>query len=105
MSHPFYDSPRWIRKRKYVLSRDKYQCQVSKRYGRMVQADTVHHIFPRDQFPEYQWCEWNLISLSHDMHNQMHDRTTRELTAKGMELLRRTARKMGIEINEDRISM
>ena len=93
-----YKSKRWESKRKYILARDGYMCQWSKRYGRMLQADTVHHIFPVEDFPQYQWCDWNLISLHHSVHDAMHYRTTRELTEKGKELMRITARKRGIEL-------
>lgn len=92
----FYKSTRWKKLRAAVLRRDGYMCQESKRYGKMLAASTVHHIFPRDQFPQYQWEPWNLISLSAQQHDQMHDRTTRELTAKGKALLYRTARIQGI---------
>ena len=54
----------------------------------------VHHIFPREDYPEFQWSEWNLISLSSEMHNALHDRNSGELTEKGMDLLKRTKRKM-----------
>jgi len=94
----FYESQRWKRKRAAILRRDKYQCQESKRYGRIIQADTVHHIFPREHYPEYEWCDWNLISLAGPVHNEMHDRTTHELTPKGMALLRRTAKRRGITL-------
>lgn len=94
---PFYKSARWLRLREKVLRRDGYMCQVSKRYGKRVQADTVHHIFPRDEYPEYQWMGWNLISLSADVHNQMHDRVTNALTKEGLELMRRTARRRGLK--------
>lgn len=57
----------------------------------------MHHIFPREFFPEYQWESWNLISLTKEMHNSLHDRTTDRLTLDGIALLRRTARKMHIE--------
>lgn len=83
-----------------VLRRDGYVCQLTKRYGRMVQANTVHHIFPRKEFPEYQWKDWNLISLSATQHERMHYRKTEQLTSDGVELLRRTAMKHGIEIPE-----
>lgn len=97
MGEPFYKSKRWKRLRKAVLARDGYQCQESKRYGKALPATTVHHIFPREDYPQYQWEPWNLISLSADAHDQMHNRTTRELTQQGLELLERTATKYGIE--------
>ena len=58
----------------------------------------VHHIFPRDEFPEYTWEPWNLISLSQEQHNTLHDRTTGQLTPAGVELLKRTARRNGIPV-------
>ena len=45
-------------------------CQLSKRYGINRPADMVHHVFPRDEFPEYTWADWNLISLTNAMHVQ-----------------------------------
>ena len=98
MTDPFYLSRRWERLRAAVLHRDGYRCQESKRYGKAREATTVHHIFPRDAYPEYEWEAWNLISLCSAEHNSMHDRGTGELTDKGKNLLRRTARKRGIEV-------
>lgn len=97
---PFYKGARWERIRAAALARDGYQCQESKRYGRLVQADTVHHVFPRDEFPEYQYCMWNLVSLCSARHDEMHDRVTGRLTDRGAELLRRVARRQGVEVPE-----
>lgn len=97
MGESFYKSKRWKKLRTKVLARDGYQCQESKRYGKAVPANTVHHIFPMSAYPQYRWEPWNLISLSTDAHNQMHDRNTNALTDKGLDLMRRTARKCGIE--------
>ena len=95
---PFYKSGRWLRLRESVLRRDGYMCQVSKRYGKRAQATTVHHVFPREEFPEYQWEPWNLVSLAGDVHDQMHDRVTGALTDRGAELLRRVARRAGVAV-------
>lgn len=95
---PFYKSARWNRLRAAALRRDGYMCQEAKRYGKRAEATTVHHIFPRDEFQEYQWEMWNLISLSAQAHDSLHDRATGALTEKGVELLRRTARRRGMEI-------
>lgn len=97
---PFYRSRRWKSKREKILRRDRYICQSSKRYGKIVQADTVHHIFPRDSYPQYELCDWNLISLCSREHDRMHYRLTNELTAYGLDLMRRTARKFGINVSE-----
>ena len=98
ITDPFYRTKRWERLRAAVLRRDGYMCQASRRYGKRVEATTVHHIFPRDEFPEYQWEPWNLVSLAGDVHDQMHDRVSGTLTEKGAEWLRRTARKHGVEV-------
>lgn len=95
---PFYRSRHWEKLRAAVLRRDGYICQESRRFGKRVEASTVHHIFPRDEFPEYQWEPWNLVSLAADVHDQMHDRISGALTEKGAEMLRRTARRQGMEI-------
>lgn len=87
-----YKSKRWIRIRRAILARDGYMCQESKRFGKNVPANTVHHIFPADEFPQYAFAEWNLISLSAKVHDEMHDRNSNKLTQKGLDLQRRTAR-------------
>lgn len=84
-----YTSKRWHRLRQKILRRDGYMCQYNKRYGRHIQADTVHHIYPADEYPEYQWCEWNLISLSKEAHDKMHDRNNGTLTEEGERLKKR----------------
>ena len=94
----YYKTARWSRLRAAVLRRDGYLCQVSRRYGKRTEATTVPHGFPREEFPEYQWEPWNLISLAGDVHDEMHDRVTGALTEKGAELLRRTARKYGVDV-------
>lgn len=95
---PFYKSPRWLRLRAAVLRRDGYMCQESRRYGIRAEATTVHHVFPREEFPKYRWEPWNLVSLSGAVHDQMHDRVTGALTDKGVALLRRVARRNGIDL-------
>lgn len=94
----FYKTARWKHLRAAVLRRDGYMCQWSRRYGKQIPADTVHHVFPRELFPEYQWEPWNLVSLSRAEHNEMHDRVTNDLTDKGMTLLRAVARRNNIDV-------
>ena len=89
----------WTHKREVILRRDGYIDQVAKRYGKIIEADTVHHIFPRELYPQYEWENWNLISVSKKTHNELHDRESHELTEKGKELMRRTARKRGIQLD------
>lgn len=92
-----YSSKRWKQLRAKVLRRDGYMCQFALRKGLRVPADTVHHIHPVDQYPEYQWCEWNLISLSAEAHNIMHDRHTQRLSDIGEQLRKKVAVERGLE--------
>ena len=84
-----YKSSRWQKKRAHILKRDGYLCRESLRYGKRIAADTVHHIYPVKDYPQYAMCDWNLISLSCKMHEKMHDRESGELTAQGLNLQRR----------------
>lgn len=81
---------RWQRLRLRALSRDKYRCQEALRYGRVEEATHVHHIWPAEDYPEYAYCLWNLVSLTQKNHEAMHHRTTRKLTALGQRWKNRT---------------
>ena len=94
MNQDFYQSTKWKKKRKAILRRDKYQCQMAKRYGKIKEAETVHHIMPLEEFPEYALEDWNLIALSKEEHNRLHARETHELTEEGKKLQRRTLEKL-----------
>lgn len=61
----------------------------------------MHHIFPREMFPQYEWEPWNLISVCQEKHDSLHARESHELTEAGKDLLRKTARKNGIRIPEN----
>jgi len=78
-----YKTKRWERKRAAVLRRDEYLCQECKRYGKTVQANTVHHIYPLEDYPELALVGDNLISLCNACHERMHDRMTGEVTELG----------------------
>ena len=78
-----YKDKRWIKKRAAILRRDRFICQEARRYGKSVEANTVHHIYPVESYAELAFEDWNLISLSDGRHNEMHDRDTHEITEKG----------------------
>ncbi len=61
--------------------------RVAAMYGRAEEATTVHHIYPAETYPEYAWCDWNLISVSQGSHNKLENRKTGELTALGRQLM------------------
>lgn len=85
-----YTSRRWRKLRKSILRRDRGRCRESARYGITAEATTVHHVWPAEDYPEYAWQPWNLISLSREKHDAMHDRVTRKLTPLGEAWRRRT---------------
>lgn len=87
-----YKGKRWLKIREEALRRDGYICQESKRYGKSVAAEVVHHIYPVEKYPALTYKLWNLVSLSKDKHNAMHDRETHKITALGKEYQRRHRR-------------
>ena len=88
-----YNTKRWERIRSAVLRRDEYLCQECKRYGKSVEANTVHHILPAEECTgEYERLKYdsrNLISLCRKCHERMHVRNRRELSEAGENLLKR----------------
>lgn len=64
----------------------------------MIEAEHVHHIFPREQYPEYQYERWNLMSLCFNCHNGMHNRFNGELSKAGRIQMQTTALMNGIDI-------
>jgi len=94
VSMNFYKTAKWKAKRERILRRDEYLCQECKRYGKTTPATTVHHIYPLEQRPELGLVSDNLISLCNDCHNAMHDRTTNQLTALGLEWVGRIEKKI-----------
>lgn len=100
MSDPFLESKKWKRLRESILTRDGYMCQYCKRFGKRRQADHVHHVLPREFFPEYSYTPWNLISLCKECHDKMHYRSDRTLTDTGKELARIVARKNFLDLEK-----
>ena len=96
----FYKSQKWIRLRESILQRDGYKCQYCKRFGKNVQADHVHHVLPREFFPEYTYTPWNLISLCKMCHNTMHNRTDKSLTDSGRDLVKIIVRKYNLDLDK-----
>ena len=86
-----YKTKRWRRLRLAILRRDKFKCRESARYGVTADANTVHHCWPAEDYPEYAWETWNLISLSSERHDAMHDRFSGKLTPLGEAWRRRVS--------------
>lgn len=85
-----YNSPKWRRKRLKILRLDGYKCRIGAMFGRTEEAVVVHHIYPAEIYPEYAYCDWNLISVSKASHNKLENRNTKELTDLGLQLMERT---------------
>ena len=85
-----YKSAKWLRLRASVLREAGYQCQYSRRFGKHVPATHVHHIWPAEDYPEFAYERWNLIALSLEAHDAMHDRISGKLSPTGEALRRRT---------------
>jgi len=68
----FYRSSAWKHKRVAILKRDKYQCRECRRYGRITEATTVHHIKHLDDCPELALTDSNLVSLCAVCHDKAH---------------------------------
>lgn len=84
-----YKGKRWVRKREAALKRDDGFCRQCLRYGKHRQANTVHHIWPAGDYPDYAYCLWNLLSLCSACHDAMHDRNTKRLTDLGLQWKRK----------------
>ena len=75
---PFYLSRAWRNLRAQALERDHYLCQdclAEKARGGMIRprpATAVHHIKPRELYPELALDLDNLISLCDACHNRRH---------------------------------
>lgn len=85
-----YTCSRWRHKRKHILNRDEGMCRNCIRYGKVRDATTVHHVWPTEEYPEYQWADWNLVSLCSKCHNEMHIRGSKRLSPLGERWRRKT---------------
>lgn len=100
-SDEFLWSKAWISKSRAILRRDGYIDQyILKTTGRREPATLVHHILPREEFPQYAMEDWNLISLSRHTHNKIIHTFTGKLTKEGKKLMYETAFKNDIRLQE-----
>ena len=102
MKDSFLSSEKWRRKRENILRRDGYMDQIIfRKEGRMVPADHVHHIFPKEKYPQYAYADWNLISVCRDTHmRRLHNPISGKLTKEGKQLMNETAVLNNIQVTE-----
>lgn len=68
----FYDSTKWRTKRKEVLQRDNYECQLCKYQGKYKEGQAVHHVKHLKQREDLSLTETNLVTLCLSCHNKVH---------------------------------
>ena len=68
-----YHTMRWRKLRTAIMRRDGYMCQEALRFGKHVEAETVHHCCPAEEYPEFAWAPWNLVSITIEAHRAMHN--------------------------------
>lgn len=87
---PFYYSSSWRRLRQMALARDNYLCVRCLAKKRIVAAEMVHHVKPRDQYPELELDVGNLASLCNRCHEHEHNRRAvlAEPPPKGVRVIR-----------------
>lgn len=83
-NHSFYLSKKWKHKRQVIMKHYCYEDQEARRFGRVVTATMIHHIYPLKDYPMLALESWNLLPLSPASHNKMHDRLTNEVTGAGL---------------------
>lgn len=92
-SKQFYSSREWEKMREHVLELDGWlDVYIYMKEGKIIPADTVHHILPLREAPEHGLDPNNLISLSESTHSlieKMYTKNKAETEAELMEILRK----------------
>ena len=78
----FYKSSQWLKKRKEILERDNFECQMCKERGLYSSAYAVHHIRHYQSNPELALTDDNLLSLCAECHNEVHPEKIRSMINK-----------------------
>lgn len=79
-----YGSTKWKKKRLRILKLDGYKDVVAGMYGKTLEGNMVHHIYPAEEYPQWAYEEWNLISINKEItHNKLENRKTGKLTKQG----------------------
>ena len=82
-AHHFYRTWLWRKTRRFILDKDKHECQVCKAKGLYEPATMVHHVQYLEKHPDLavsEYYEYNgvklrqLISLCDACHDKIHKR-------------------------------
>lgn len=71
-TYKFYRSIEWINKRRGILERDNFECQMCKEEGRVSKGNVVHHIKHLKHRVDLALVHSNLITLCFFHHNVVH---------------------------------
>lgn len=95
----FLHSNDWKRTREQILRRDGYMDQyVKATTGRIISGNIVHHILPKEKFPQWALSDWNLITVSENTHRHILHNKNGALTKAGEALMRETAERNHIDL-------
>lgn len=72
--HAFYNTTAWKHLRRQVLEEQHHECQLCRAEGKMVPADTVHHVKEVKEHPELALDKNNLMCLCRECHEKIHGR-------------------------------
>lgn len=81
-AHRFYRTWLWRKTRRFILEKDKHECQVCKAKGLYEPATMVHHVQYLEKHPDLAVSEYyehdgvkrrQLISLCCKCHEEEHD--------------------------------
>ena len=67
-----YHTNRWRKIRDVVMAKYDWMDAFALSHGRVVPADTVHHIIPAKEDPDKFWDPSNLIPVSRESHQHIH---------------------------------
>lgn len=68
----FYHTTAWRNKRKEILKRDNYECQLCKEDGGYSKGNVVHHIEHLEDRPDLALDSSNLMTVCEACHNKLH---------------------------------
>lgn len=55
----------------YSIPEDQRKCyETGKMLHGLPLSVYFHHVLPKEVYPEYKYCEWNIVLLSWQMHDQ-----------------------------------